>query len=405
MKAFGTPSYHPRGEYPGNLTNVNGILYFTANDGTYGNELWQSDGTEHGTRLVKDIYHGTTGSNPSKLTNVNGTLFFAANDGFNGCELWKSDGTATGTALVKNINQRPLIYLPPPSGTPAPPDTDTATTWGAFDNNISEFVNMSGSLYFVAHDGHHGYELWKSDGTPANTQLVKDIDPSFSPDNPINRRVDILGVAGGLVYLQANDGSHGSELWVSDGTEQGTQQVRDIALGAASSNPQDLINFNGILYFTAENGTNGRELWRSDGTSSGTQIVRDIQPGMGTSKPRNFAVAGKVMYFSASDGTRVQAEILRPHDLALAHRNAARHRRFEAHSDLRTPRLRQQLRTARRNQLPQPHHGRTPRLSAVHHKHIVVDVQRLAKVLGQHRHLPLQLARQHPVTHPALCSI
>src|SRR3954471_8355928 len=86
-----------------NLTNVAGTLYFTADDGTNGEELWKSDGTDAGTVMVKDINSGVGGSQARTLTNVGGTLFFAANDGVNGEELWKSDGTDAGTVMVKNI--------------------------------------------------------------------------------------------------------------------------------------------------------------------------------------------------------------------------------------------------------------------------------------------------------------
>jgi ELWxxDGT repeat protein len=65
---------------PENLANVNGVDYFTANDGTHGRELWKSDGTATGTTLVKDIKSGTGSSNPDYLTNVNGTLFFTADE-------------------------------------------------------------------------------------------------------------------------------------------------------------------------------------------------------------------------------------------------------------------------------------------------------------------------------------
>jgi ELWxxDGT repeat protein len=88
---------------PLNLTDVNGTLFFTANEGTNGQELWKSDGTSAGTVLVKDINIGTSSSNPLNLTNVNGTLFFTANEGTNGTELWKSDGTSAGTVLYQDF--------------------------------------------------------------------------------------------------------------------------------------------------------------------------------------------------------------------------------------------------------------------------------------------------------------
>ena len=88
---------------------MGGTLFFSANDGTTGPELWKSDGTEAGTVLVKDInpnisYGYPVGSYPHYLTDVGGTLFFAANDGTNSLELWKSDGTEAGTVLVADIN-------------------------------------------------------------------------------------------------------------------------------------------------------------------------------------------------------------------------------------------------------------------------------------------------------------
>lgn len=97
--------------YPSNLTALNGLLYFTAATSSNGRELWKSDGTEAGTVMIKDILPGSTSSikedyfkeNNGFIT-FNNEMYFSASDESNGIELWKSDGTEAGTKIVKNIN-------------------------------------------------------------------------------------------------------------------------------------------------------------------------------------------------------------------------------------------------------------------------------------------------------------
>ena len=82
------------------FVNVNGTLFFVADDGDHNYEVWKSDGTEPGTMMLKDVYYSWD-QLPSNLTAVDGTLFFSHTDRTNGVELWKSDGTEAGTVLVK----------------------------------------------------------------------------------------------------------------------------------------------------------------------------------------------------------------------------------------------------------------------------------------------------------------
>ena len=89
--------------YPSYMINVNNELYFTANDGSHGYELWKSDGTAAGTVMVKDIDAGASSSTPFDLAAVNGALEFYAFDGA-GTGLFRSDGTAAGTIeLAANV--------------------------------------------------------------------------------------------------------------------------------------------------------------------------------------------------------------------------------------------------------------------------------------------------------------
>ena len=81
---------------PGALIDVAGTLFFDNLDLTHGYELWKSDGTAHGTVMVKDIRPGGSSSYPDPMVPIGSELFFRAKDATGGGALWKSDGTATG---------------------------------------------------------------------------------------------------------------------------------------------------------------------------------------------------------------------------------------------------------------------------------------------------------------------
>ncbi|MCL4202554.1 MAG: autotransporter-associated beta strand repeat-containing protein, partial [Pirellulaceae bacterium] len=264
--------------YPKHLTNVDGTLFFRANDGASGYELWKSDGTAENTVLVKDINPGSADSEGwnNSLTNVNGTLFFSADDGIHGQELWKSDGTAENTVLVKDV-------------------------YAGSDGSYAYYLtNVNGTLFFSADDSIHGQELWKSDGTAENTVLVKDMRPG---ESWASSRPGYLSAVGGTLFFTADGGgAYGRELWKSDGTEANTVMVKDIRPGTTSSGPESLTHVDGALYFTAEEGIHGRELWTSDGSEAGTVLVKDIRPGSDSSSPYHLTVANGTLFFRADDG-------------------------------------------------------------------------------------------------------
>jgi uncharacterized delta-60 repeat protein len=258
---------------PAGLVDVNGTVFFTANNGVNGIELWKSDGSLAGTTMVKDIQVGTGNSNPTNLVNFNGEVYFVANDNIRGVELWKSDGTEAGTVLVRDINAN------------------------AASSNPANLTVVGNVLYFSANNGTNGIELWKTDGTTAGTVLVRDIQTGAGNSNPLN-----LASVGSTLYFRATASTNGgTELWKSDGTSAGTMLIRDLVAGPGSSNPANLTNVGGTLFFSATTAATGVELWKSDGTSAGTVLVSDIAPGTVSSNPTNLVAIGSTLYFTATN--------------------------------------------------------------------------------------------------------
>ncbi|MCA8974850.1 MAG: hypothetical protein KDC98_09010, partial [Planctomycetes bacterium] len=77
--------------------------YFAATN-QYGRELWVTDGTPSGTRLVIDLYAGTGSSAPENLTVFGNQLVFTADVPGFGREPWITDGTVAGTTLLGDLN-------------------------------------------------------------------------------------------------------------------------------------------------------------------------------------------------------------------------------------------------------------------------------------------------------------
>lgn len=239
LKDFGVFSGQPTLGY----TTYGNKVYFGAGSFTgTGNELWNTDGTAANTKLFKDINPGINGSVPFLATSVifSDKFLFSANTDANGFELWTSDGTAANTKLLKDIN---------PGAASA-----NAIVLASFSSPGQPSPLYNGKIFLLADDGTHGTELWATDGTAANTKLVKDI--HTGQPGGLDGLTGYFYTKQGL-YFSADDGSHGSELWKTDGTDGGTAMVKDINPGTAASNVQFLGIFNNHLYFTADDGDNG----------------------------------------------------------------------------------------------------------------------------------------------------
>ncbi|HRW08802.1 MAG TPA: hypothetical protein P5121_27050, partial [Caldilineaceae bacterium] len=268
----------PNGSAPFGFVEMNGNLYFHADNGKQGRELWVTNGRTNGTHMVKDVRPGKASSEPRNLVAIGDKLYFIADDGVHGRELWRSNGTAGGTRFVKDIY--------PGVGRPQ-----------------ARYLTKAGDrLLFSANDGHHGQELWVSDGSTDGTLLLKDIWPGTMSSDP---EIFVMHGAGNdTVYFVANDGEHGYELWRSDGTTANTVLVKNIfpdSFPYYDDAPEELIMVNDTLFFKANDGVHGDELWASDGSEGGTRLVKDIYPGPWSSIIDNFTTANGRLYFFSND--------------------------------------------------------------------------------------------------------
>lgn len=135
--------------------------------------------------------------------------------------------------------------------------------------------------------------FWESDGTAVGTvqfSTVKSDDIGYTIFN-------------NKVYFAGMEGTHGTELWSTDGTGPGTMMVSDIWSGTDSSRPREFIVFNSKLYFTAYEPTYGRELYEYTGSGSPTRIS-DLNPNGGSSFDSSyFSAVNGVLYFDATNAT------------------------------------------------------------------------------------------------------
>ena len=117
--------------------------------------------------------------------------------------------------------------------------------------------------------------------------------------------VSSLVVVDKNVFLSANDGESGTELWITDGITGGTRLVKDIYLGIGESSPTSMIHFKNKLFLVAFHPEFQYELWSSDGTPAGTKLFADLDPldkYFYGSNPQSLTIFNDHLYFTASNG-------------------------------------------------------------------------------------------------------
>lgn len=249
-------------------TTLNDKIYFSADDNIHGKELFVFDGVN--TTLVKDINPGFQSSNPFDFQLLNNKIFFKAYTLDKGYELWVTDGTEAGTKIVKDIN---------------PNQGDAFLNDNQANARINEFTAYNNELYFYANNGVNGFEPWKTDGTEAGTVLIKDINSgSFSSTNyALSNRPKFVPFKNELYFYASKSGPDYSlskiEMWKTNGTTAGTilASAGNTLVKEGTFNNYNMFTLNGYLYFIGEGRyTRKNNLLKTDGTTSGTKVLESI---------------------------------------------------------------------------------------------------------------------------------
>lgn len=376
--------------FPDNLllTPQGQEVLFVGDDGTTGRELWRSDGTSDGTGLAVDLERTGSSSNPQGLYSIGNQQFVRAlgrlyrvepeglleiaavrseRSGFidveeagdfllirkytgTDWELWRTDGTEGGSEFLAEfdpdfrghavvLNGRHYFrgsrgsldsgHVYRTDGTPEGTEVaftfrtndqmialedriimvnesrwlyrwfegdESPQTFFEFDDepNIYGMRRVGNQMFFVTGNPVEGVgrELWVTDGSTNGTKVVRDLVPGNAGSDPT-----ILGSHEGLVYFAATTDDYGREIWVTDGTEEGTRLFADVAAGTESSSPSFVTVFNDEVFFAADDQIHGRELWKTNGTTEGLRLVADINPGERSAFPQQNNV-----YLSVVDG-------------------------------------------------------------------------------------------------------
>lgn len=225
-------------------------LFFSATTPEVSRGLYVSDCSEDGTYRVDTP--GVRFAWPV-ARGAGDIAYFVASSFTTGYDLWRTDGTQVGTYPVTAFDA------------PEP-----------FGHEEYGFLAMrTGVLFQALSSDVQSVGYWfASVDTPGATEIAG-IEIPRGSDLEAEDRALILGEDGRAIF-QAWSSSTGNELWISDGTIQGTRAISQIGPGTGDANLRRLEEDRGKVLFEAFTPDRGREIWISESNSDSVRRLSDF---------------------------------------------------------------------------------------------------------------------------------
>ena len=295
------------GELSG-FTELNGRLFFSAQNDENNTELWATDGTPQNASLVKEINpNGSAGI--GNIVKVGNRILFMATDNGTDFDLWSSNGLTSGTMKMAEMNQSGNTALQPQNistlgnrlifcsetqlmttdGTPG--GTDSLMQIIQYSQGFG-YCELNNKVYFLLPNSNWQQEIWNTDRTVMGTQKV--LSPATSSVNLSS--VTEMSAFNGKIYLVAAESGQGNELYTFDGNVNGTLQKVTLAT-TGNSYPSQLTLYNGALYFTASTATSAN-VFR---ITSSNPAPQELIPNASISWLQNLTFANNSIYFLGED--------------------------------------------------------------------------------------------------------
>jgi len=173
--------------------------------------------------------------------------------------------------------------------------TANTTMVQAIGNNLNSLIDVEGRLYFV-----QGNELWTSDGTDAGTISIS----QDSDSHPISA-VSSLTSINGKLYFSATRNFFSHNPYVATHDNSGVIVTRLYDVAETNSTTPPVTSFTSVgplVYFAATSSSSGRELYATDGSTFGTYLVKDHANGFESSNPQNFSALNGQLTFGIDSG-------------------------------------------------------------------------------------------------------